>query len=153
MKAALSKVGDKLGVSDKARAPQDDSEFVDLEKALTNTHKNLKDLETRLVLFNSSAQKVLSDGEKLALQCAAVFSPFQVGRNGEFARVKEAKGEHDKRHANSMEMLKGFYAEIKRVQDLVAERHKLGAELQKGLKKAAEVISFFRLLFLLDGKK
>jgi hypothetical protein len=40
------------------------------------------------VLFNSSAQKILSDAEKLAVQSAAVFSQFLIGKNGEFARVK-----------------------------------------------------------------
>ncbi len=166
MKGALSRVGDKLGISDRARAPQDDPEFLDFEKLLNQTTKSIKvwkktresknegeslrhakflffhifcqDLETRVVLFNSSAQKVLGDGEKLAIQCATVFAPFGVGKNGEFARVKEAKVEHEKRHAHVSEQLKTIQAELKRLQDMVSERHKLGAEMQKYLKKASE---------------
>ena len=96
----MSKFLDKLGVSSRARAEKaapEDSTLDELVHLLSVAAKGLTDLGTRVTLFNGTAQKLFGDAEKLAVQAATLFGPVGVGRNGDFAAVKDAKKAHDQR--------------------------------------------------------
>lgn len=136
MKGAVSRIGDKLGISDRARAPQDDGEYNDLVGRLASTSKALKDLEVRATLLNGSANKMAGDNEKLALQEAALFGPLGVGRNGDFAGLRECKERHAVRYGRVQEQLKHHQDVCKALQASVDERHRLGADHEKLKKKA-----------------
>ena len=133
----MSKTADRLGVSAKSRAP-DDAEYEALTTALTAAGKGLSDLSSRATLFNASAQKTLSDGEKLAVQAAQLFGPLGVGKNGDFSRVKSAKAEHETRYARLTELVKTLTGEIKKLQSDVDERHRLGAAMARFREKEGE---------------
>ena len=132
----MKKVGDKLGMTARSRAPKDDGEFNELAAALVTHAKQLKDLEVRVTLFNGSTVKMLTDNEKLAVQEAALFGPLGVGRNGDFADIRKGRKEHEERYAAVQSELRRLADDCKRVQALVDERHKRGAEHEKLKKKS-----------------
>jgi len=138
MKGALTRAGDKLGVSNKSRAPQDDGEYNMLAAKLTEMTKKTKDLEVRVTLLNGSITKMITDNEKLCVQAAGIFGPLAVGKNGDFAGVKQARKEHEERYQRVQEQLKSITDEMKSLQKQVDERHKLGAEHEKKKKVHAK---------------
>lgn len=102
-------------------------EFDVLAGLVASTSKALKDLETRVTLFNSSVTKLCTDGEKLALSVATLMGPLGVGRNGDFAAVKSGKAEHDARVAALQVRVKAAESDLRRLTGLVEDRRRLGS--------------------------
>jgi hypothetical protein len=166
---SLNKVGDKLNLTAKSRAPQgkdnylcfvfvfffltpsDDGEYNALIAYLATTAKQLKDMEVRVTLLNGSITKFFNDTEKLCVQEANLFGPMGVGRNGDFAAVKSGRTAHEQRYLEVQKECKKLSDEMKALQANVDERHKLGAAMEKAKKKAAAEKVCFLCFFSLTA--
>merc|ERR1711991_26098 len=136
LKKSLNKVGDKVGVTNKSKAPKDDMEYSELCKQLASFTTSCRDLDGRLTKFNQAAGVLMGDAEKLAGVNDKISATSALGRSTDQGSLKPAIATLKERTDAAKQDLANFLAELKAMQQHVDERHKEGATMASLQKKA-----------------